>query len=232
MHIGGLEKYSFIDYAPHISCVIFTRGCNFRCPYCHNPELVLPESYGGTVPENELFSFLTRRRKYLDAVVISGGEPTLQPDLPGFCARIKSMGFPLKLDTNGSRPAVLLQLISHRLVDYLAMDIKTDPEWYDRLGIDSETRADAIRESIELIRSSGLPHEFRTTCVKPLVDGDAIGRIAELVRGAPLYALQKPQTVKVLNPAFFTQTEWTVSDAELDSYRSVLQTSVRHCFIR
>lgn len=232
MHIGGIEKYSFIDYAPHIACVIFTSGCNFACPYCHNPELVRAGTGGGTDPESEVFSFLLQRRKYLEAVVISGGEPTLQPDLPGFCARIKSMGYPVKLDTNGSRPEVLQRLISSRLVDYLAMDIKTDPEMYVARGISVEIDPLTIIESIELLRNSGIPHEFRTTCVKPVVDSDAVRRIADLVRGASLYALQKPQTVKVLNPSFFETSQYIVSDAELEFFRSTLSSSVRHCIIR
>ena len=130
MKIGGLQKVSLIDYPRRISAVIFTQGCNFRCPYCHNPELVDPTRYGETLSEKEVLAYLEARRGKLDAVTLSGGEPTLQPDLLSFAGRIREQGYLIKVDTNGSRPDVLEKLLDAGLVDYLAMDIKGPPAKY------------------------------------------------------------------------------------------------------
>ncbi len=231
MRIGGLEKCSLIDYAPHISCVVFTKGCNFHCPYCHNPELVSPDDTGETLPETEVFAFLEQRRNYLDGVVISGGEPTLQPDLPEFCRQVKSMGYFVKLDTNGTRPDVLRHLLSKNRLDYIAMDIKTDPEHYAPL-IAADCDPAVIRESIRLVLNSGIRHEFRTTCVKPLINETVLRTIAGLVNGAWMYALQKPQTRSVLSPAFFNGINRNLEDNEFSAFQSILSESVHRCIIR
>src|SRR6056297_2648426 len=169
MNIGGFQKSSLIDYPGKISCIVFLTGCNFDCPYCHNPDLV---RYGrentSAIDPKELEAFLVKRQGLLDGVVITGGEPTLQTDLTALCRRIKSMGFSVKLDTNGSRPRVLAQLIEEDLLDYVAMDLKTDPARYSPL-ISRTCKPSSIRSSVQAILSSGLPHEFRTTCVWPLV---------------------------------------------------------------
>jgi pyruvate formate lyase activating enzyme len=131
MKIGGLQKFSLLDYPGKISAVVFTQGCNFRCPYCHNPELVDPERFQECIPEDEIFAFLETRRGKLEAVTVTGGEPTIQNGLSSFVRRIKDMGFMVKLDTNGSRPEVLEELIRHKLIDYIAMDIKAPLEKYE-----------------------------------------------------------------------------------------------------
>ncbi len=233
MNIGGFEKYSFIDYPGCISSVVFTRGCNFCCPYCHNPELVRPagDEPAASLSEQDVLSFLEKRRKYIDGVVVTGGEPFLQADLPEFCRNLKMLGFSIKIDTNGSRPEMLADLIRDGLVDYIAMDVKTDPERYVPL-IAREIDPERICRSIDIIIGAGLPHEFRTTCVRPIVDEPAIGVIADLVRGASLYALQKPRDGKVLDPAFFEQNEWQLSDAEMDAFQSLLSQSVQRCIVR
>ncbi|MFO8111711.1 MAG: anaerobic ribonucleoside-triphosphate reductase activating protein [Desulfosalsimonadaceae bacterium] len=233
MNIGGFEKYSFIDFPGCISSVVFTRGCNFCCPYCHNPELVQPgcEVQDAAVSEEDVLSFLEKRRKYVDGVVITGGEPFLQPDLPEFCQQLKMLGFSIKIDTNGSRPEMLAEVIRDGLADYIAMDVKTDPERYAPL-IARELDPERIRRSIEIIIGAGLPHEFRTTCVRPIVDEPAVRVIAEMLRGASLHALQKPRSEKVLDPAFFEQNQWQFSDAELDAFQSILSQSVHRCIIR
>lgn len=235
MNIGGFEKYSFIDYPGLISSVVFTAGCNFHCPYCHNPELVRPageNSQAGPVSDVDILAFLEKRRKYVDGVVITGGEPTLQADLADWCRKIKALGMAVKLDTNGSFPRVLASLIGQGLVDYIAMDIKTDPARYEpyiATGIDPRQ----IEKSIEIVKSAGLPHEFRTTCVKPVIDKPAVQVIAELARGAGLYALQKPViSGKLLNPGFFNSHQRAFSDAELQSFQSILSDSVKQCIIR
>ncbi|MBS0013333.1 MAG: anaerobic ribonucleoside-triphosphate reductase activating protein [Desulfobacterales bacterium] len=231
MHIGGLLKYSLIDYPPHISCVIFTAGCNFRCPYCHNPELAVTGPDTRHLSRDEIMDFLVSRQKYLDGVVISGGEPTLHPDLGGFCADLQSMGFLVKLDTNGSRPEVIQDLVENRLVDYLAMDIKTDPELYNQY-IAHQADAAALRSSVQIILESGLAHEFRTTCVSPLTTRETVKAMAELVTGADLHAFQHVQNKKVLNPNFFTGQKRVPSDAQIDEFQTIMAGYVKKAIIR
>jgi len=134
MIIGGLQRFSLIDYPGKISAILFTRGCNFRCPYCHNPELVDPQRYAEPWQEEEYWAFLQSRTQKLDAVVVTGGEPTLQEDLEPFLEKIRKMGFLIKLDTNGSNPDVLKDLLSANLVDYIAMDIKAPLEKYSEVA--------------------------------------------------------------------------------------------------
>ncbi|MFW5975631.1 MAG: anaerobic ribonucleoside-triphosphate reductase activating protein [Desulfosalsimonas sp.] len=232
MKIGGLQKYSLVDYPPLISCVIFTAGCNFRCPYCHNPELVAPGRNSSLLGKEEVTSFITRRRRFLDGVVISGGEPTLQPDLEDLCFEIKSKGLSLKIDTNGSRPEALKELIRNSLVDYLAMDVKTTPENYPFFISDS-VEPSVIRESISIILGSGISHEFRTTCVRPFTDEPVITSIADLIRGADLHAIQRPHARNVLSPGFFAGSRNRFySEEELEAFRSIFGRSVRQAVIR
>jgi pyruvate formate lyase activating enzyme len=233
MNIGGFEKYSFIDYPGCISSVVFTVGCNFHCPYCHNPELVRPGSNGpaGRLSQSDILAFLEKRRKYLDGVVITGGEPTLQPDLQQFCREVKSLGLSVKLDTNGSNPSALAALVSGGLVDYIAMDIKTDPDHYVPL-ISHDINPQYIKDSIRIILESGLPHEFRTTCVIPMVDSSSIRAIARLVQGADLYALQKPHFDKILDSSFFSGDHRACLDEEMLAFQQILSASVKKCMIR
>ena len=231
MRIGGLLKYSLIDYPPQISSVIFTSGCNFHCPYCHNPELAAPVPGTREVPVDTVWEFLGNRGKYLDAVVVSGGEPTLHTDLVEFCRQIRSRGFALKLDTNGSHPAVIQELIRRELVNYIAMDIKTLPDRYPE-AISHHVDPDAIRQSVRVILDSGVPHEFRTTCVKPFTDASAVAEMAELIRGADLHAIQKPGTDNVLSPEFFKTNDRLHTDEELARFRSVFAETVSQAIIR
>jgi pyruvate formate lyase activating enzyme len=173
MRIGGIQRLSLIDYPGRIASVIFTAGCNFRCPYCHNPELVTagtraPASTAPVHDTDSVLSFLHGRRNRLDGVVLSGGEPTLQHDLPAFAREVRSMGYVLKLDTNGSRPGVIQDLIDRRLLDYLAMDVKAPPGKYD-LCTGTEVDLQAIQRSISLIVSSGVEYQFRTTVARPFL---------------------------------------------------------------
>jgi pyruvate formate lyase activating enzyme len=233
MNIGGFEKYSFIDYPGCISSVVFTVGCNFHCPYCHNPELVRPGSNGpaGPFSQRDILVFLEKRRKYIDGVVITGGEPTLQPDLQQFCREVKSLGLQVKLDTNGSNPSALAALLSGDLVDYIAMDIKTDPEHYVPL-ISHDIDPQRIKDSIRIILESGIPHEFRTTCVTPIVDTSSIRMIARLVQGADRYALQNPHFDKILDSSFFSGEHRACLDEEMDTFRQILSVVVKKCIIR
>ncbi len=231
MHIGGLQKCSMIDFPPLVSCVIFTSGCNFHCPYCHNPELAAPGKNQRTFSAGEIQEFLHKRRGFLDGVVISGGEPTLQPGLADMCAHIKSLGLKLKIDTNGSRPQVIRALIKKRLADYIAMDIKTAPENYSPMIIDSIDPS-VISESVRIILDSGLPHEFRTTCVRPFTNDSSVKSIAELIRGADLHAIQHPRISVVLSPGFFESCDRIHSEEELNRFRTVFAGSARQAIIR
>ena len=162
MKIAGFQKFSLIDYPGGVSGVVFTQGCNFRCPYCHNPELVDPRRFVGSIPAEDILGFLEDRRGKLDAVTITGGEPTLQGDLPVFIKEIKDMGFLVKIDTNGSMPTMLARLLAGGLVDYVAMDLKGPLERYPTLVGAAVNRRD-LEESIALLGDAGLPHEYRTT---------------------------------------------------------------------
>ena len=232
MQIGGIQKNSLIDYPGKLSSVLFCSGCNFDCPYCHNPDLIDGQS---TCPKkldiNGIYSFLNQRLNFLDGVVVSGGEPTLQPDLVEFCRNIKDLGFPLKLDTNGSRPQVIQHLISEGLVDYIAMDLKTDPVLY-RSFIKPDCEPDPIVNSIELIMKSGIDYEFRTTCVKPIVTSRTIENILQLIQGAKLYVLQRFRYGDVLHPEFFENGDCEFRDAEFSELKALGEQFVEKCFGR
>lgn len=236
MIIGGLEKFSLSDYPGKSSAIIFTQGCNFRCGFCHNPELVLTDQYLKEIPEKEIFKFLDSRRGKLDAVVVSGGEPTIYQNLPEFLKKIKDLKFLVKLDTNGSNPEMLQKILKEGIVDYLAMDIKApvDAENYKKVtGIKFDEKGiEKIKKSIGLIINSGLPHEFRTTIVKSLLSLDDICQIASQIKGAQNYFLQKfVSSGKLLNPLL--QNETSYSDSELFSLVSEISpTFVQNCSVR
>jgi pyruvate formate lyase activating enzyme len=232
MYFGGLQKHSFIDYPGKISCVLFTAGCNFDCPYCHNPQLAKGCSdCAMQVQDANVFHFLEERTMFLDGVVISGGEPTLQKDLKMICGRVKEMGYPVKLDTNGSRPGVVKELIEDGMVDYLAMDIKTDPLSYSPL-IQKKADSEAIYASIRLIMESGLPYEFKTTCIRPLVDELIIENICHLIQGAELYAIQQFHEAEVLHPEFFHGGEPLFSDEDLAGFKNIADQWVKRSVVR
>jgi pyruvate formate lyase activating enzyme len=232
MQIGGIQKSSLIDYPGKLSSVIFCAGCNFDCPYCHNPGLVAGQSScADQMDMNALTGFLDQRRNFLDGVVVSGGEPTLQPDLLDLCRKIKAFGFAVKLDTNGSRPRVLQQLIQAGLVDYIAMDLKTDPVLY-RSFIKPDCRPDPIVDSIALIMDSGLDYEFRTTCVKPIVTVRTIENILQLIAGAKRYALQRFRNGDVLHPEFFKNSQSEYSAQEMLQLKALAEQSVAECIVR
>ena len=179
MKIGGLVKFTLIDFPGRPAAIVFTQGCNFRCRYCHNPELVYPHLFTEPISEEEIWSFLKRRQGTLEGVVVSGGEPTLHKDLPAFMARLKELGYAVKLDTNGARPAVLKELIEKKLVDYIAMDLKAPLEKYAAItGI--EVSPALLQESMNLIRQSGLVYEFRTTYDKEVLTDDDITALKNL----------------------------------------------------
>jgi len=190
MWIGGLQKFSLIDYPGKLSCVLFTRGCNFRCRYCHNPELVLPDKYCPVISEDKVMEFLKTRTDYLDGVVISGGEPTIQQDLVSFLGKLKHLGYLVKLDTNGSHPDVLKQVINLKLVNYIAMDVKAPLRQYrDTIAVPFDI--EKIEESINILNNSEIKHEFRTTVVRHLCMYHDICKIVDMIGKNQKYSIQK-----------------------------------------
>lgn len=190
MIIHGLQKTTLLDFPGHVASTIFFGGCNFRCPFCHNMNLVLCAADEPTISEEELFHHLNTRKGILDGVCITGGEPTLQKDLVPFIEKIKALGYLVKLDTNGSNPAVIEELFSKGLVDYIAMDIKSSPDRYAEIcGLESFDFA-PIRKSISLLINGPIPYEFRTTMVKEYHNEETVRAIANLLDGAKAYYLQ------------------------------------------
>lgn len=229
MEIGGLQRFSLLDYPEKISAIVFTRGCDFRCGYCYNSALVLPEKYPPLIPEQEVFDFLKTRQGKLDAVVVSGGEPTLQPDLIEFMLKVKRLGFLVKLDTNGINPDMLEEAIRRCALDYIAMDIKAPLEKY-RAVINVDIDVDRIARSIGLIMNSGVDYEFRTTVVKSQLDITDIVSMARLIQGTRRYILQRFVSGEVLDPAF--RDRQTCSDEEFEQMRHAVQPFVAHCSVR
>lgn len=182
---------TLIDYPGHIAATVFTIGCNFRCPFCHNPDLVFPAHLMPISDkfEKDFFNLLKDRQGKLEGVCITGGEPTLQPDLQEFIEKIKSLGFKAKLDTNGARPDVLRLLYSKNLLDFVAMDIKSSPEAYNKTA-GAKIDIERIKLSVELIRNSGVDYEFRTTAVPGLHEEKDFQAIAEWLEGSKKYVLQ------------------------------------------
>ncbi len=205
MIICGLQKTTLLDYPGHIAASVFLGGCNFRCPFCHNGDVVFfssqkPET--GSIAEEELFSFLQKRRGILEGVCITGGEPTVHPELEAFIRRIRELGFLIKLDTNGYRPEVLRQLLSARLLDYIAMDIKTSPGRYAQAaGI--QVDMEQIRLSVRLIRDSGIPYEFRTTAAREFQTAEDFLEIGQWLSGCAAYFLQSYRDCETLSGRHF-----------------------------
>jgi pyruvate formate lyase activating enzyme len=214
MRLGGLLKFSLIDYPGKVAAVVFTQGCNYRCPFCHNPELVLPDLFSEPLLVEEVLSFLEKRRGQLQGLAITGGEPTLHHDLPDFIRAVKAKGFLVKLDTNGSNPEMLRLLIEEKLVDHIAMDIKSSLASYDHAtGIKADT--EALKASIELIKASGIDHEFRTTALKSIVSDADMVAISSLIGPGEVYNLRRGNLKgKILDYAAFadkadyTDEEW------------------------
>ena len=191
MIIKGLQKLTLLDFPDKMACTLFTFGCNFRCPFCHNASLVLAARADDSVmPEEEFFDFLTRRKGMLEGVCVTGGEPTLQPDLPDFLARIKAMGYAVKLDTNGYRPGMLRNLVEAGLVDYVAMDIKNSlPRYGETVDIARFDTA-PIEESMDYLMEGHIPFEFRTTLVRGLHTPEDIRAMGRRVAGQEAFFLQ------------------------------------------
>ncbi len=190
MKLIGLQKMTVLDFPGRVACIVFTFGCNFRCPFCHNASLVLGEGESD-VTEEEFFSYLQKRKGILDGVCVTGGEPLLQKDIEDFLRKIKALGYEIKLDTNGMFPAKLKEIVNAGLVDYVAMDIKNSPEYYAVTVGKEELDFEKIKESVEfLINEASVDYEFRTTVVAEFHTESAFEKIGKLIKGAKKYYLQ------------------------------------------
>jgi pyruvate formate lyase activating enzyme len=212
-----------VDYPSKISAVVFTQGCNFSCPFCHNPDLVL--AGGDPLAEAEVMAFLDKRKNLLDAVVISGGEPTLQKDLFEFLTKVKALGYPIKLDTNGSNPQVVEKLIEAALIDYVALDLKADlpdfPNVFLSQGQNSPAMGQKILRTLNILRDRNFPAEFRTTCVRPFITHQAIEKLARLAQGQIPWYLQRYRPQIVLNPHFMAAHQDQPTDQDLIDFQKL-----------
>lgn len=199
MLFGGIQKLTTLDFPGVVSALLFTQGCNFHCPYCHNARLIPAEPSQGALSEGDVLSFLAKRAGMLDGVVITGGEPCLQPDLAGFCRKVKDLGYAIKLDTNGFFPEIAARLIHAGLLDYAALDVKTAPENYAPFLTGEEDAGKNLMETFTIFAGSSVPFEARTTCAAPFVDDSALRSMAELVgRDVPWFFqranIERPST--------------------------------------
>ena len=223
--ISGIQKTSLLDYPDKISAIVFTQGCNFRCGYCHNPGLLQVNSKKDIYSVDVFFEFLKNRVGKLDGVVITGGEATLQKDLIPFMQEVKNLGFLIKLDTNGYRPDVVQDVINQGLVDYFAMDIKAPLDKYSFVtNVDIDT--DKIVKSIDLIMNSNIPYEFRTTVMKSQLTYEDFEKIAELIKGADRYYLQKFEAKTDIWDSTL-KNEVTYSDNEFKEIIDILKQKIK-----
>jgi pyruvate formate lyase activating enzyme len=226
MKIAGLVKSSLIDYPGKVAAVVFTQGCNFHCGFCHNPDLISVDGQQSLISSDEIFSFLNTRKGKLDGVVITGGEPLIQPDIIKFIKNIKDLGFLVKLDTNGSSPIVLGKIIEQNLVDYIAMDVKNDLEEYEKICGFNDTNK--ILESISLIMSSDIDYEFRTTVLPYYHSMAGLNKLASTIEGAQKFTIQgfRPKIVydkSLINAKSFTQKELKdVAEIFMDKVEQVI----------
>jgi pyruvate formate lyase activating enzyme len=214
MIIAGLQKTSLVDWPEKICSTVFIAGCNFRCGFCHNPTLVVPELIERLEPltENELLTSLVERKRYIDGVCITGGEPLMFPEIVKLVRKIKDKGFAVKLDTNGSVPTLLKTLVDENLVDYVAMDIKSPKNRYIEVT-GSKVNISLIEESINILKESNIEYEFRTTVVKGLLGKEDILKIGEWLKGSKAYYLQQfVGNEKTVDPVYIGRKSYTPDD--------------------
>ena len=224
MRFAGFQKTSLIDYPDRVASVLFTAGCNLRCPYCHNGDLV--EGYTGPFHEEEdIIEVLLNRKRYVDSVVVSGGEPTMDPRLPSFLAKLRELGFNVKLDTNGLKPDTLMECLPY--LSFIAMDIKTSIEKYHLLGAENTSQ---IMESIKVIMGSGLDYEFRCTAVPGIVETESVHKMGEAVRGAKKFVFQQYKPEKTLDPAYNDVKPHT--EERIREYATIMEDYVKKVLLR
>jgi pyruvate formate lyase activating enzyme len=229
MVISGLQKLTLLDYPGHTACTVFTPHCNWRCPFCHNASLVLADGSLPELDQEEFFSFLRKRRGLLDGVAVTGGEPTIHADLPEFVRRIRSLGFPVKLDTNGYHPDMLRRLLEEKLIDYAAMDIKNSPEKYAVTAGTERLSIDAVHQSVRyLMRQGRIPYEFRTTVVRQYHTAEDFVSIGKWIRGAEAYYLQNFQN----SGRLIDNTVTGCTPAEMRSFLETVRRDVPNAALR
>jgi pyruvate formate lyase activating enzyme len=218
--IKGFQKTSMIDYPGKMCSVLFLPDCNFRCPFCQNPDLIFNARQIPTIRHEDVFSYLESRRVWIDGVCITGGEPTLHSDLPEFCGRLKLLGFLVKLDTNGTNPEMLENLLKEKLVDFVAMDIKGPIDRYDEIAC-VRVNKDNIQKSVELIRESGADYEFRTTVVPRLLREEDLKSMGEWLEGSKKYVLQQFRPAITLDRDY--QNESSYPEADMKHFGEMLK---------
>lgn len=228
MQIHGLNKTTLLDYPEHVAATIFCGGCNFRCPFCHNSDLVLNPACQPRIDEAEILTFLQKRKNVLSGVCITGGEPTLQADLEEFIRQIKDLGYLVKLDTNGYRPEVLERLVEENLLDYIAMDIKSGPTGYAIAAGIADLTWEKIRNSIDFIMDCGVQYEFRTTVVKGIHTREDFEEIASVIQGCRAYFLQQfKDNENVILPGFES-----FSKEEMEEFAEIVRPCVERVELR
>jgi len=229
--IGGLQKITLIDYPQKVACTVFLSGCTFRCSWCYSPELVIPEKIENhpELKKEEVLEFLESRVGKLEGVVICGGEPTINQELPEFIKEIKGKGFLVKLDTNGANPGAIKKLLEKNLVDYIAMDVKAPLEKYNEVtGV--EVDKEKIKKSIQIIKDSKIDYEFRTTLVPEIHKKEDIEKIGEMIKGAKKYFLQNFLPKKTINESYLGKEP--LSKEEIEDFRKIASSFVEKCEIR
>lgn len=228
MRIGGIQKTSLTDYPGQIAAIVFTQGCNLKCPYCYNPALNAADQEKDLINTEEILEFFKKRKGKLDAAVVTGGEPTLQSSLRDFLRQLKDMGYLVKLDTNGTRPDIVIDLCEKELVDYVAMDVKAPPEKYERLaGV--QVDIERLRQGISYVINSGFSHEFRTTMTPSLLDKQDIPRIGELIKGGDKWYLQKLLSFEVDLIDSNLKNTSAFTDREMEEMRAAGSEYVKEC---
>lgn len=233
MRISGLQKVTLLDYPEHIACTIFLGRCNLRCPFCHNMELVEHPEHFPEITKDEIFTFLESRKGRLNGVAITGGEPLMNEDIEDLLIPIKNMGYSIKLDTNGFFPDILKKIIDDKLIDMVAMDIKSGSTNYLKVaGIDTDKENVGlpvkVKTSIDLIMNSGLNYEFRTTCVKGLHTESDFIEIKDIIKGAKKYFLQDYKAAPDMTDLPFE----SFAKEELEKYKDIVKDSIEYVDIR
>ena len=233
MKLSAIQRFTILDYPDKVACIAFTPGCNMRCGFCHNPEFVLPEKINelkdSFIAEETFFNFLNKRVGRLEGVVVSGGEPTIWQDLPDFFRKIKAKGFATKLDTNGNNPTMLKRLLDEKLLDYVAMDVKTSLPGYTTL-VGVGAKPENIKESIEVLKFSGIPYEFRTTLMKEVHTEEVLREMETLIEGAERYYLQIFRPGHTLHPLFATYHPF--SRDEMEALAERFRSLAKHVDVR
>ena len=227
MLIHGLQKMTLVDYPEKVAAILFTGACNFRCPFCQNAALVLHPDTEEVIPDDEIFSYLKKRKGLLDGVVVTGGEPTLARDLIDYIKRLKDIGYSVKLDTNGYRPDVMAAAVESG-VDYVAMDIKNSLDKYPETAGIAGFDPSLIERSVEYLAEDKVMYEFRTTVMHELHDEESFRKIAYMARHSHVYYLQSYSDAgDIINPIFSAP-----SAEELEAYSAILRTHIENVFIR